>query len=108
MNGWQVFVGEKIDELQEGGMDFGEASKHLKYEWRGMRSEERQAYNEVGRQGVEVDNECSTCKKKFPSLKRKNEHLKSCGGGELLTMREEVFFDKNNEGTFLCPTHRKL
>ena len=40
MNGWQLFVSEKLEELT---MDFGEASTHLKQQWRGMTTEERTA-----------------------------------------------------------------
>lgn len=49
MNGWQVFMGERADDLREEGLDFGQASKQLKQEWRAMTTEERQAYNEVGK-----------------------------------------------------------
>ena len=66
--------------------------------------------NHVGREGVQVDNRCDTCHKTFPSLKRANEHRKSCGGEDcircgknfssLKTMKEH-YYAKHTE-KFKC------
>ena len=79
MNGWQVFVGERVDEKRESGLVFGEASKSLSEEWRALNTEERQVYNVVGKNGVIVDLKCERCQKSFKNTAKKNEHVKSCG-----------------------------
>ena len=80
LNGWQVFIGEKGDDLLEDGASFAEASSKLKEQWRSLQSAERTAYNEIGKEGVMVDVKCGICHKVFPSTSRKNQHQKSCGG----------------------------
>ena len=47
LNGWQVFVGEKVDNLREQGATFAEASANLKEQWRSLETNERTAYNET-------------------------------------------------------------
>ncbi len=79
LNGWQVYVGEKLDIHLDEGMTFGDASKFLKSQWRALSSEERSAYNEEGRNGVVMDVSCSVCDKVFASSGRKNLHMKECG-----------------------------
>ena len=105
MNGWQVFVSEKLEELN---MDFGEASTHLKQQWRGMRvPSDAQRTSRLGEKVCKL-----VCKSMIDltHVRKSYHHWNKQTCGSLTAFGAEknfLGFDKNNEGALCMPSTLK-